>query len=64
MVQLLLLTSAFFGWVSVLAAPTPSPLGVQFDKRGLLPTVTFADATYRATKYDAINDVGLPLLLD
>ena len=60
MPQLLyLLVAALYCWVSVLAAPTPSPLGVRFEERSLLPTVTFADATYRASKYDLVNDVGL-----
>ena len=45
--------------LGVKAAPTPE-LGINFDKRADLPTITFSDATYRATGYDAINDVGLP----
>ena len=63
MFQLRSLVVAFCCWTGVLAAPTPSPLGVQFESRDLLPTATFADATYRASKYDIVNDVSLLLLL-
>jgi hypothetical protein len=44
------------------AAPTQAPagkLGVKFEKRGSLPTLTLSDATYRAASYNAQSDVGV-----
>ena len=40
----------------VVAAPAPL---VRFDERSELPRVTFADATYQATSYEASKDVRI-----
>ena len=45
------------------AAPTQSPagkLGLKFEKRGSLPTLTLPDATYQAASYNAQSDVSYP----
>lgn len=41
---------------AVQAAPTEK-LGVRFEKRGSLPTLTLPDATYRADSYNSQSDV-------
>ena len=44
-------------------APIPGTLGVQFDKRSSLPTLTLPDATYQAYSYDSQSDVSPANLL-
>ena len=42
----------------VLAAPSSETVEVEFDKRSGLPQITFPDATYQATGYNVLADVG------
>ncbi len=44
-------------------APLPGTLGVRFDKRSSLPTLTLPDATYQAYSYDSQSDVSPAIIL-
>jgi len=44
--------------VAAIPAPSPSRLGIQFEKRDELPTLTLPYATYRASEYEANGDVS------
>ena len=37
----------------------PAPLGLKFEKRDVLPTLTLPYATYRASNYNPNGDVSL-----
>jgi hypothetical protein len=64
MFKFIFLAGLFYGLVQAApAAPLPGTLGVQFDKRSSLPTLTLPDATYRAYSYDSQSDVSLAILL-
>jgi len=59
MFQFILLAVLFSFLVQ--AAPTETParrLGLKFEKRGSLPTLTLPDATYRADSYNSQSDVS------
>lgn len=45
------------------ASPLSGILGLQFDKRSSLPTLTLPDATYRAYSYDSQSDVSPAIFL-
>jgi hypothetical protein len=64
MFRFILLIGLLHGLVQAApGAPPPGTLGLRFEKRTSLPTLTLPDATYQAYSYDSQSDVSAASLL-
>lgn len=48
---------SLFAGILALVSAAPTPLGVQFDKRATLPTLTLPYGTWQASSYNAVADM-------